>query len=66
MKVMYDRETDTLNFILSDAEIEESDEVKEGVVVDYDRRGRIVSIEVLDASKHTRKPLEVTYEIQNK
>ena len=63
MKVMYDQETDTMNFILNDAEIEESDEIKEGVIVDYDKHGKIVSIEVLDASKHTKKPLEVSYEL---
>ncbi|MBI2578174.1 MAG: DUF2283 domain-containing protein [Candidatus Aenigmarchaeota archaeon] len=63
MKVLYDPETDTLNFILRDAEIEESDEVKEGVIVDYDKHGKIVSIEVLKASKHTKKPLEVSYEV---
>ena len=63
MKVVYDPETDTLNFILSDAEIEESDEVKEGVIVDYDKKGKIVSIEVLEASKHSKKPLEISYEV---
>lgn len=63
MKIMYDPETDTMNFILNDAEIEESDEIKEGVIVDYDKRGKIVSIEVLDVSKHTKKPLEVSYEV---
>ena len=63
MKVKYDPETDTLNFIFSDGRIKESDEVKEGIIVDYDNGGKIVSIEVLDASKHTKKPLEVSYEI---
>ena len=63
MKVIYDPETDTLNFILRDAKIKESDEVKEGVIVDYDKKGKVVSIEVLNASKHTEKPLEVSYEI---
>ena len=64
MKVVYDPETDILNFVLrDDDEIEESDEIKEGVIVDYDRHGKIVSIEVLDASKHAKKPLEVSYEV---
>lgn len=63
MKVTYDPETDTLNLIFRDDKIEESDEVKDGVIVDYDKHGKIVSIEVLDASRHTKKPFEVSYEI---
>ena len=63
MKVKYDPETDIMNFIFSDSKIKESDEVKEGIIVDYDNSGKIVSIEVLDASKHTKKPLEVSYEV---
>ena len=63
MKVKYDPETDILNFIFSESKIKENDEVKEGVIVDYDNSGRIVSIEVLDASKHTKKPLEISYEV---
>ena len=63
MKVKYDPETDTMNFIFSDSKIKESDEMKEGVIVDYDNSGKIVSIEILDASKHTKKPMEVSYEI---
>ena len=63
MKVVYDPETDTLNFILRDGKIKKSDEVKEGIIVDYDKKGKIVSIEVLNASKHSEKPLEVSYEI---
>lgn len=63
MKVMYDPETDTLNLILRDAKIEESDEVREGVIVDYDKQGKVVSIEILNASKHTKNPFEVSYEV---
>lgn len=64
MKVIYDPETDVLNFIFREAEIEESDEIKQGVIVDYDKHGKIVSIEVLDAKKHTKNPSEVSYEVK--
>jgi uncharacterized protein YuzE len=63
MKTIYDPETDTLTFILRKGSVKESDELKEGIIVDYDKEGRIVSIEILDASLHTAKPLEVSYEV---
>ncbi|HZN27989.1 MAG TPA: DUF2283 domain-containing protein [Xanthobacteraceae bacterium] len=52
MKTLYDAESDALYMRFSDARVVESEEVSEGVVLDYDAEGRIVAIEVLDASKH--------------
>lgn len=52
MKVKFDSRTDTLTFVLrEDARVAESDEDKPGVILDYDDGGRLISIEVLDASK---------------
>ena len=45
MEVTYDQEVEILNIELTDAEIEESDEDKPGVILDYDISGNIVSIE---------------------
>ena len=59
MKVTYDQEVDILNIELADTEIEESDEDKPGVILDYDADGNIVSIEILDASKRMRNPRAV-------
>ena len=51
MKAIYDRRTDTLSVVLQDGvQVSESDEDKPGVILDYDDRGNLVSIEVLDAS----------------
>jgi uncharacterized protein YuzE len=52
MKVYYDAEADVLCFRLSDAPIDEGDEIESGVIVSYDAWGRVVSIEILGASKH--------------
>jgi uncharacterized protein YuzE len=52
MKTRYDAEADALYVRFSDGQIEESEEVSEGVVLDFDAEGRIVAIELLDASKH--------------
>ena len=52
MKTTYDPEADALYVRFADASVVESEEVADGVVLDFDAEGRIVAIEVLDASKH--------------
>jgi uncharacterized protein YuzE len=52
MKARYDAETDALYVRFTDAPVSESEEVRPGVVFDYDADGRIVALEILDASEH--------------
>ena len=59
MKVTYDQEVDILNIELTDGVIEESDEDKPGVILDYDAEGNVVGIEILDASTRMRIPKSV-------
>ena len=61
MNVTYDREVDILRIILSDSVIEESDEEAPGVIVDYDDKGVVVGLEILDASKLVAEPQAVEY-----
>jgi uncharacterized protein YuzE len=63
MKIIYDPQTDTMNVIFREERIKESDEVKEGVIVDYGFDGNIVGFEVLDATKHITQPNTFTYEV---
>ncbi len=51
MKIKYDAQADILRIRLNDVEIEESEQVEPGVIVDYDAEGHIVGIEILDASE---------------
>ena len=62
MKVKYDKETDILYIRLSDLSIEESDEDKKGVILDYSADGELVGIEVLNASKSAIQTSKVEYE----
>ena len=47
MKVRVDKESDALYFRLDDSPIVESEEVKPGIVLDFDKSNRIVGVEFL-------------------
>jgi len=63
MKVVYDPETDTLTIVFNDTPVAESDEDKPGVILDYDKSGNIVSLEILDASRHVPLPTRIEYQV---
>ena len=63
MKVIYDPEVDVLRIVFSNAAIEESDEDKPGTILDYDKKGNIVGMEILDASKRVENPRSVEYAV---
>ncbi|MHA1814232.1 MAG: DUF2283 domain-containing protein [Candidatus Thorarchaeota archaeon] len=52
MRVRYDEEADALYIKLQEGGYHESDEIKDGFILDYDIDGNIISIEILDASTH--------------
>ena len=63
MKATYDRQTDTLTVILRDGvRVTESDEDKPGVILDYDDRGNLVSLEVLDASRRVSEASKMEFQ----
>ena len=61
MKITYDPEVDVIRIIFSSAPIEESDEEKPGVILDFDKAGNIVGMEILDASRRMENPRTVEY-----
>ncbi|MDP8228300.1 MAG: DUF2283 domain-containing protein [Candidatus Electryoneaceae bacterium] len=63
MKVKYDAEVDILRILFSDVAIEESDEDKPGIIIDYDNQGNIVGLEILDASKRMADPRIIEYAV---
>jgi uncharacterized protein YuzE len=60
MKIEYDPKHDIMNiYFIENEKIEESVETEDGVIIDYGKGKMIVSIEILDVSKRTKKhPLE--------
>jgi len=63
MKVIYDSKSDTLTVIFTDTPVAESDEDKPGVILDYDDKGNLVSLEILDASRRVNVPSKIEYQV---
>lgn len=63
MKVTYDPQVDVLRILFRDEPVEESDQDKPGVILDYDKDGNIVGLEVLNASARIENPRGVEYAI---
>lgn len=51
MRINYDEADDAMYIRFSESEYYESDEVTEGVILDFDKEGRIIALELLDVSK---------------
>ena len=63
MKVTYNQEVDILRIVLNDSDIEESDEDKPGVIIDYDDHGNVIGLEILDASTRIANPRTLEYAV---
>lgn len=51
MKMNYDPKADALYIKLRNTKIQESDELADGIIVDFDASGKPVGIEFLEAAK---------------
>lgn len=58
MRLHYDKKQDALYIRFHESPYHESDEVQEGIIFDYDARGKIVGIELLDASHKLPKQFQ--------
>jgi uncharacterized protein YuzE len=50
MEIIYDKVADALSIRLSREKIEDSDEIKSGIILDYGKKGDLVGIELLNFS----------------
>jgi len=55
MKMHYDEKVDALYLSLDDSEVVESEEVKPGIVLDFNGEGQVVGIEVLGLKRRVPK-----------
>ncbi len=51
MKFNYHKKEEALYLRFNDSAIAESDEVREGIILDYDKKGKNIGMEVLDVAK---------------
>jgi len=57
VRVEYDSKADAMYVWLRKAKYEISEELAENVIIDLDKSGRIIGIEILDATKNLGKEL---------
>ncbi len=50
MRLNYDKGTDTLLIVLTNNSIDETEEIRPGILADIDETGALVSLEILNAS----------------
>lgn len=64
MKIRYDQDVDALTIVLKqDTLVDESDEARPGVILDYDKGGELISIEILNASEHMPDVTTLEYQL---
>ncbi len=63
MKIDYDQQADAMYIRLRAGDVAESEEVRPGVVLDFDAQGQVLGIEMLDVSKRTDNPRELAMEL---
>jgi uncharacterized protein YuzE len=54
---------DVLTIQFSNAPVDESDEDKPGIILDYDKDGNVVGIEILNASRRMENPRSFEYAV---
>lgn len=58
MQLTVHQEDASLYLRLDDSEIVESEEVKDGIILDYNAAGQVVGVEILYLSQKTSNPLQ--------
>jgi uncharacterized protein YuzE len=56
MKVTYNPDGDKLNILFRSAPISETETHRPGLILDYDQQGRIIGLELANASEHISRP----------
>jgi len=63
MKIEYDQQADAMYIRLKAGTVVESDEIRPGVVFDFDAAGKVLGIEMLDVSLRADNPRELAMEL---
>ena len=60
MKIEYDPKADAMYIRMRAGKAVESDEVRPGLVIDFDEEGKVLGIEMLEVSLRTDNPNELS------
>lgn len=63
MRITYHQDVDILRIVLNGSDIEESDENRTGVIIDYDEQGNVVGMEILDVSRRKENSKAIDYAV---
>jgi uncharacterized protein YuzE len=63
MKIEFDQKADAMYIRLLAGTVAQSEELRPGVVFDFDAAGRVLGIEMLDVSQRTDNPRELAMEL---
>jgi len=58
MRIEFDQLADALYVHLAEGAVEKTEEIKPGVILDYDANGDVLGVEVLYVSKRAELPLK--------
>jgi uncharacterized protein YuzE len=65
MKIEYSKEADAIYVYFKEEYVAKSKEIEDGVVVDFDEKGQLIGIEVLDVSQRFKLSDIVNVNIEN-
>ncbi|ODS34260.1 MAG: hypothetical protein SCARUB_00634 [Candidatus Scalindua rubra] len=65
MKIEYSKEADAIYVYFKEEYVAKSKEIEDGIVIDFDEKGQLVGIEVLDATKRFKLSDIVNVNIEN-
>ncbi|MBO0352328.1 DUF2283 domain-containing protein [Phormidium pseudopriestleyi FRX01] len=63
MKISYNPETDVLNIYFQESPVEKREREKPDRILDYDKNGNLVRLEILNASQGVTNPQRVEYSV---
>jgi len=52
MNIKYDQSSDAVYIRLKESKYSESDEISNNIILDFDKKGNVIGIEILDASNY--------------
>jgi len=64
MRFQYDREEDAFYIRFNENPYEQSEEMRPGIILDYDKKRKIIGIEILDASKKFPRHFQLDFKKQ--